>query len=64
MKKNPEPLSTITVQPVKGQKVRIPEAGMQPLTGPAVVPRNSFWLKRIALGEVERVDTPKSKAKK
>jgi hypothetical protein len=57
------PIKPLVVVPVPGRRVRNPENGMAPITGETVVPRNAFWMKRIALGDVELVQKSSSKPK-
>lgn len=45
----------VTVRPVEGRRVRIPDTGAV-LTAEKEVPLTSYWLRRIEAGDVEMVE--------
>lgn len=64
---NPDVCTRVHVQPAAGRQVRMPERGhaLMPPEG-YEVPRNVYWARRIAVGDVQETKpaTTKGKASK
>ncbi len=58
-------MGSITVQPAKDRKVRDPYNHYAVVAEATEVPKNAYWLRRVAQGDVEIVEETKpTKAKK
>jgi len=55
--------ATLKVRPAKGIKVRDPHSKLHLAEQGAEVPRTSYWLRRLASGDVIEVTSIKSKPK-
>jgi hypothetical protein len=51
---------TMLVKPAPGLKVRYPESRLHLAEESAEVPESSYWLRRLACGDVVKADPPRN----
>lgn len=61
---NPDVCTRVHVRPAEGRQVRMPERGqaLMPAEG-GEVPRNVYWARRLAVGDVQEVKPATTKGK-